>query len=144
MGAQLAGKSEGIAIGGGPRQPGGGPGGAGRGGRGFGIGGFLAPVWSNAADGDANGQITSTEFQALSSRWAGEWDSDRDASLNETELLDGLGKAFPAPTPNGQATTPRAHDPDQLKLRLHNELSILDLYYGTGPLCAGCVFSNRF
>ncbi len=95
---QLAGRSEGKALGGGfPRPGGGGPVGPGRGGRGFGLVGFLGPVWSKAADADANGQITTEEFQVLSSRWAGEWDSDHDGSVNETELREGLGKAFPPP-----------------------------------------------
>ena len=31
----------------------------------------------------------------------GECDSDRNASRNEIELRDGLGKAFPPPSPNG-------------------------------------------
>ncbi len=96
---QLAGRSEGKGLGGGP-------GGPGRGGRGFGLGTFLAPAWIKAADSDIDGQVTDAEFQAVSSRWAGEWDTDQDALLSEAELQVGLGKAFPPPNPSSQGPQP--------------------------------------
>jgi hypothetical protein len=122
---QLAGKAEGKTLSAGfPRPPGGGgPGGTGGrgpggGGRGFGLGGFLGPVWTKAADGDGNGQVSAAEFQALSARWSGEWDSDKDLSLNEAELREGLGKAFPPPNfgqppavPGSGATNPASTVP---------------------------------
>lgn len=98
---QLAGKSEGRALGagfGGPRP--GGPGGGGPGGPGgqrFGIGNFLGPVFVKAADADADGHVTAEEFQALAARWFGEWDADGGGVLKTEQMRNGFGKVLPPP-----------------------------------------------
>jgi len=96
---QLAGKSEGVALGGGFGGPGRGPGGGRPGGPGgnFGPGNFLGGALLKAADADHNQQISAAEFQSLSTRWLTEWDKNTDGALSEEELRNGLGVAFPPP-----------------------------------------------
>jgi hypothetical protein len=53
-----------------------------------------------AADSDENSQANAAEFQALATRWFGEWDTDADGSLSPEQLGNGLGKAFPTPNFN--------------------------------------------
>lgn len=103
---QLAGKSEGQPLTGGFGRP---PGGGGPDRQGFGVGRFLGAPFAKMADADANGQISSEEFQALAQRWFSEWDADADGTLTAEQLRDGLAKAFPAPNFNGppRAETPR-------------------------------------
>ncbi len=88
---QLAGKSDGLPIGG--RGGPGGPGGRG----GFGPGMFLAQPITQQADADKDEKVTAKELNALAEKWWNEWDSAKAGSLNEQQLSDGLVKAFPMP-----------------------------------------------
>jgi hypothetical protein len=97
---QLAGKSEGRSLTGGfgPPRGGAGPGGPDRGISG--LGRLFGPILLKAADSDENSQANAAEFQALATRWFGEWDTDADGSLSPEQLGNGLGKAFPTPNFN--------------------------------------------
>ncbi len=110
--AQLAGKSKGRTpgmsfgppSGGGPSgfaPPGGGPGG------GFGPGNFHGPQILSAADADKDQKLSRKEFLDLSAKWLREWDKDKNDSLNEEELKNGLNIAL-GPPPNA---TPGAFKP---------------------------------
>lgn len=104
---QLAGKSEGEPLGGGPGGPGGpggrGPGGpGGRGGpgnmmRNFGPGNFVGPVIFKAADADADGKLTEKEFVVLAGRWFVEWDKAKSGKLKQEEIAAGLNAVLPPP-----------------------------------------------
>ena len=98
---QLAGKSEGQPLGGGPGGPGG-PGGRGRGGpgggmRGFGPGGFVGPAVLKAADTDTDGKLSAKEFSALADRWFVEWDKAKTGTLKQDDIVAGLNAAIPPP-----------------------------------------------
>ncbi len=92
--AQLAGKSKGKTPGMSFGPPvGGGPGG------GFGPGNFHAPQILAAADVDKDGKLSRKEFLDLSDKWLRNWDKDKNDSLNEEELKNGLNDAL-SPPPN--------------------------------------------
>lgn len=108
--AQLAGTSEGLPIGarGGPGGPGG-PGGR-RGG--FGPGMFLAEPFKNLADADHDDRVTAAELRALAGTWWTEWDGAKTGKLNEQQLAEALGKAFPPPPGfGGPGARPPAVEP---------------------------------
>lgn len=103
--AQLAGKSKGKTPGmsfgppgvGGPGgfgPPGGGPGGGG-----FGPGNFHAPQILARADADKDDKLSRQEFLDLSTHWLRDWDKDKNGSLNEEEIKNGLNAAL-GPPPN--------------------------------------------
>ncbi len=96
--AQLAGKSTGKTPGMSFGPPGGGPRG-GPGGGGFGPGNFHAPQILAAADADKDEKLSRKEFLDLSAKWLREWDKDKNGSLNEEELKNGLNDAL-GPPPN--------------------------------------------
>ena len=89
---QLAGKSEGLPLGGG------GPGGRGPGGPGgFGPGNFVGPVFFKAADGDSDGKVTQQELTQLAERWFREWDKAKSGKLKQEDLASGLNAVVPPP-----------------------------------------------
>jgi len=90
--AQLAGTSEGLPIGarGGPGGPGGRRGG-------FGPGMFLSEPFKNLADANHDERVTAAEMRALAEKWWAEWAASGAGKLNEAQLGEGLGKAFPPP-----------------------------------------------
>ena len=93
--AQLAGKSKGKNPGMSFGPPGGGgPGGPGGG---FGPGNFHAPQILAAADADKDQKLSQREFVELSNKWLREWDKDKNGSLDEDELKNGLNDALGAP-----------------------------------------------
>ena len=109
---QLAGKSEGVALGGGfggPGGPGGGrrgpggPGGQGRpggpgGGPGdMGPGNFVAPAFLKAADTDGDGKVQKAEFQALAEKWFRQFDKKAAGKLTQDDLVQGLNEVIPPP-----------------------------------------------
>ncbi|MFM7102641.1 MAG: CotH kinase family protein, partial [Verrucomicrobiota bacterium] len=81
---------------GGPGRPGrpGGPGGRGGG---FGPGMFLAPAWMQQGDANRDGQLTAAEFEGLGNRWFDAWDKERQGSLTENALRDGLSASLGGP-----------------------------------------------
>lgn len=100
--AQLAGKSKGKTPGMSFGPPGGGgfgPPSGGPGGGGFGPGNFHAPQILAAADADKDEKLSRKEFLDLSAKWLREWDKDKNGSLNEEELKNGLNDAL-GPPPN--------------------------------------------
>lgn len=97
--AQLAGKSKGKTPGMSFGPPGGGGPGGGPGGGGFGPGNFHAPQILAAADADKDNKLSRKEFLDLSAKWLREWDKDKNGSLNEEELKNGLNDAL-GPPPN--------------------------------------------
>ncbi|HAB17618.1 MAG TPA: hypothetical protein DCE44_14335 [Verrucomicrobiales bacterium] len=97
---QLAGKSEGIPLGGGPGG-GRGPGGRGGGMRNFGPGNLLGPAVVKAADADQNGAVTAQEFTALANRWFSEWDKEKTGELKQAEVAAGLNALIPPPNFGG-------------------------------------------
>ena len=89
---QLAGKSEGLPLGGG------GPGGRGPGGPGgFGPGNFVGPVFFKAADADSDGKVTQQELTQLAERWFREWDKAKSGKLKQEDLASGLNAVVPPP-----------------------------------------------
>ncbi len=80
---QLAGKSDGLPLGG-------------RGG-GFGPGMFLGQPMTEQADANKDGKITSQEFAALAEKWWRDWDGTKTGSLTEPQIGEGLAKSFPPP-----------------------------------------------
>lgn len=96
---QLAGKAEGVPLAGGPMGGGRGPGGRGRGGPGtdFGPGNFVAPVFQKAADTDADGKVTESEFAALAAKWFKDWDKKGAGKLAQDDLVSGLNAVIPPP-----------------------------------------------
>lgn len=98
---QLAGKSEGEPLGGGPGGRGGrGPGGRvgpGGGMRDFGPGNFVGPVFFKAADVDADGKVSKTEFATLAGMWFVEWDKSKAGALKQDDLVAGLNAILPMP-----------------------------------------------
>jgi hypothetical protein len=99
---QLAGKSEGQPLGGGPGGPGGrrrpgGPGGPGGPADDFGPGTLIAPAFLKAADGNNDGKVSSLEFQALANRWFQAWDPKKSGSLQQEDLANGLNAVIPLP-----------------------------------------------
>lgn len=103
--AQLAGKSKGKTPGmsfgppGGGGPGGGGPPGGGPGGGGFGPGNFHAPQILAAADANKDDKLSRKEFLDLSTRWLRDWDKDKNGSLDENEVKNGLNAAL-GPPPN--------------------------------------------
>lgn len=95
---QLAGKSEGQPLGGGPGGPGGprGPGGRDNM-RGFGPGGFVGPVIFKAADVDADGKVTEKEFVVLAGTWFTAWDKEKTGKLKQEDVVAGLNAVVPPP-----------------------------------------------
>ena len=91
--AQLAGTSKGKT----PGMSFGPPGGGGPGGGGFGPGNFHAPQILAAADADKDEKLTRKEFLDLSTKWLREWDKDKNHSLDEDELKNGLNDSLGAP-----------------------------------------------
>ncbi len=90
---QLAGKSEGQALGefgfgGGRRGRGGGPGGPG----GFGPGNFLGPAFVNALDANKDGQVTHDEFVQGFGKWFAAWNSDQSGFLTGEQLRAGINQ----------------------------------------------------
>ncbi|MEW6239049.1 MAG: CotH kinase family protein [Candidatus Omnitrophota bacterium] len=115
---QLDGKSEGEKLSGpgrpgGPGGPGGfgpgGPGGPGPGGfgpggpggfgppEGFGPGMFLGPQLSAAIGQDQDKKIKKSIFIEKWNQWAAGWDKDKNDSLNDKELAEGLSPIFKLP-----------------------------------------------
>jgi hypothetical protein len=99
---QLAGKSEGQAIGGfggpfgGPGRPGGGRGGPGE----FGPGMFLGPMFLTAMDADKSGAVTPQEQGQTFAKWFADWDKDRSGVLSDDELRSGINQDL-SPFRNG-------------------------------------------
>src|SRR6266511_3278570 len=84
--------------------PGGAPPGGGQrpgGGRGFGPGRFIGPGIFTAADTDKDGSLTRAELKGTFEKWFVEWDSDKNGSLNEDKLREGLTAALPRPNFGG-------------------------------------------
>lgn len=116
---QLAGRSEGVAMGGGFGGPGGGrggfggpggrrnqggPGGPGQRGPGgpsgpgeMGPGNFIAPVFQKAADSSGDGKVQKSEFTDLASRWFKAWDRKGSGKLVQEDVAQGLNSVLPAP-----------------------------------------------
>ncbi len=105
---QLAGKSEGVELGGGFGRRGG-PGPRGGGGPG-GPGGFGGPgggppgpgdLWTavvvKEADQDADGKVTASEFIQLAEAWFKKWDADQTGHLKQADLSAGLNGLLPTP-----------------------------------------------
>lgn len=103
--AQLAGKSDGVVLGGlqGPRGPGG-PGGRRDN---FGPGMFLADPLVAQADADRDGKVSPAELKSLGERWWREWAPAAADQLGEQQIGDGLAKAFPLPPGFGGPGGPR-------------------------------------
>lgn len=102
---QLAGKSEGIELAGGPGGPGGpggrrGPGGP-RGGGFPGPGDFLTGIVIKESDGNADGKVTAAEFRQLAEKWFKAWDTSGSGSLKQDEVAAGLNKLMPDFRPPG-------------------------------------------
>lgn len=95
---QLAGRSPGLTLGEGfgPGRPGG-PGGPG----GFGPGMFVGPAFLTALDADRDGRVARMEMIQGFERWFVTWDADKNGSLNDAELRDGLNQALATPPPDG-------------------------------------------
>jgi hypothetical protein len=87
---QLAGKSQGMDLGGGGF--GGGRRGGGPGGPGGGPGAMLGQVFMNVLDGDKNGALTSDEMAKGFDTWFATWNSDKSGLLTEEQLRDGLNQ----------------------------------------------------
>ncbi|HSU55307.1 MAG TPA: PQQ-binding-like beta-propeller repeat protein [Candidatus Dormibacteraeota bacterium] len=81
---------------GGPGAPGGQGGRGGRGGR------FLGSGLFDATDGNKDGSLTRDEFKAAFTKWFGDWDTDKNGSLSEAELREGLNAVLPRPQFGGQ------------------------------------------
>jgi len=65
---------------------------------GFGPGNFLAPPLLKLADGNADSSITGEEWNLHFEHWFHDWDQDKTGHLTESQLVDGLNRAFrPAP-----------------------------------------------
>jgi hypothetical protein len=95
--SQLAGKSKGRTPGMSFGPPGGGgPGGPGGG---FGAGNFHAPRILAAADADKDEKLSPQEFLDLSTKWLLDWDKDKNDSLDDEEMKNGLNAAL-GPPPN--------------------------------------------
>lgn len=134
---QLAGRSEGVAVGrmgfGGP--PGAGGPGAGPGGGGpglppdFGPGTFLGGIFKNALDTDKDDAITKAEFTETFGRWFEAWDSDQSKTLTDAELRAGIdrdlsffrggppgggGLPFGGFGPGGEGAPPQGFPPPEL------------------------------
>ena len=93
---QLAGKSQGKPLSGGPGGPGrrggrGGPGGN------FGPGNFIGPVLLTAADLDADGFINRKEMLTLGAKWFSEWDRKGTGNVTQEDLAAGLNLLLPRP-----------------------------------------------
>ncbi|MBC7821074.1 MAG: CotH kinase family protein [Planctomycetaceae bacterium] len=93
--AQLAGTSRGKT----PGMSFGRPGGGGPGGGGFGPGNFHAPQFLASADADKDQKLSRKEFLDLSTKWLREWDKDKNGSLDEDEIKNGLNESL-GPPPN--------------------------------------------
>ncbi len=91
--AQLAGTSKGKT----PGMSFGPPRGGGPAGGGFGPGNFHAPQFLAAADADKDEELSRKEFLDLSTKWLREWDKDKNGSLDEGELKNGLNDSLGAP-----------------------------------------------
>jgi hypothetical protein len=103
---QLAGKSEGVELAGGPGGPGrpGGPGGRGgpRGGGGFpGPGEFWTGIVIKESDGNADGTVTAAEFRQLAEKWFKAWDASGSGVLKQDDVAAGLNKLMPEFRPPG-------------------------------------------
>jgi hypothetical protein len=94
---QLAGKSEGQPLMGGPGRGPGGRGGPGGGMRAFGPGNFVGPAIFKAADSDANGKVSQQEFDSLAERWFVEWDKSKNGKLKQEDIVAGLNAVVPPP-----------------------------------------------
>ncbi len=102
---QLAGKTEGVELAGGPGGPGGrrGPGGPG-GPRG---GGFPGPgdLWTGIvlkeSDGNSDGKVTALEFRQLAEKWFKAWDASGSGSLKQDDVAAGLNTLMPEFRPPG-------------------------------------------
>jgi spore coat protein H len=102
---QLAGKSEGIELAGGPGGPGGrrGPGGPGgpRGGGFPGPGEFWTGIVIKESDGNADGKVTAAEFRQLAEKWFKAWDESGTGVLKQEDVAAGLNKLMPEFRPPG-------------------------------------------
>lgn len=97
--AQLAGTSKGKTPGMNFGPPGGGGPRGGPGGGGFGPGNFHAAQILAAADTDKDQKLSRDEFLDLSTKWLRDWDKDKNGSLDEDEIKNGLNDAL-GPLPN--------------------------------------------
>ena len=64
---------------------------------GFGPGMFLGPPLLKAADADKDGQTSKDEWTAHFGNWFKQWDTTSDDSLDNSELVAGVNKAFGPP-----------------------------------------------
>jgi len=85
--AQLAGKSKGYE----PQQFGFGPPG------GFGPGNQFARPLFEALDTNRDGHVSEAEFSGGMKRFFSQWDADKNGSLDQKEIADGLQKLMPTP-----------------------------------------------
>jgi hypothetical protein len=85
-----------------PPPPGSGPpagpgGGFGGGGGNFRPGRFIGPGFFSAADSNNDHSLTRDEWKARFAKWFAEWDADKNHSLSQDELRNGLTAALPRP-----------------------------------------------
>lgn len=97
--AQLASKTQGVALtrGGGPSggPPGAGPGRGGPGGPGgFGPARLMAEALLEGFDTDGDQRLTAREFQGGFTRWFDGWDTDGTGVLSRGQLASGLGETL--------------------------------------------------
>ena len=64
---------------------------------GFGPGNFHASQILTAADTDKDQKLSQREFLDLSNKWLREWDKDKNGSLDEDEIKNGLNDALGLP-----------------------------------------------
>lgn len=68
---------------------------------GFGPGMMFGPAFVMAADINQDGVVQRGELVSAFSRWAGEWDADKNGSVDTAELNTGLAKVLPQPAFDG-------------------------------------------
>ncbi|MFM7816050.1 MAG: CotH kinase family protein, partial [Verrucomicrobiota bacterium] len=99
---QLAGKTEGVELAGGPGGPGGrrGPGGL-RGGGFPGPGDFWTGIVIKESDANSDGKVTAVEFRQLAEKWFKAWDTSGSGSLKQDDVAAGLNTLMPEFRPPG-------------------------------------------